>query len=103
VSSRYLLTKFTCFTSTKVQILTDSCEQDRGCPGGTLAYMSPEQFEGVDTHSPQSDLYSLGATLYVLLSRELPLDVVTRKGQAMTFAQVMFFFFCTLLRATHIS
>jgi Flp pilus assembly protein TadD len=48
-----------------------------GTAHGTPAYMSPEQAEGrVDSLGPASDIYSLGATLYTLLtgrvSREGP-------------------------------
>jgi serine/threonine-protein kinase len=41
---------------------------------GTPAFMSPEQAEGRWDHvGPPSDVYSLGATLYVLLTGQLPL------------------------------
>ncbi len=45
-----------------------------GTKMGTLYYMSPEQIKGeaVDT---QSDIYSLGITLYVMLAGKLPFDV----------------------------
>src|SRR5262249_28125831 len=40
---------------------------------GTPAYMSPEQAAGdLDAMSPPSDVYSLGATLYVLLANRAP-------------------------------
>src|SRR5262249_9782449 len=41
---------------------------------GTPAYMSPEQAAGrIDLLRPATDIYSLGATLYCLLTRRAPL------------------------------
>jgi serine/threonine-protein kinase len=52
-----------------------SAETVPGSALGTPAYMSPEQAEGDIEHlGPRSDVYSLGATLYYLLSGQPPLE-----------------------------
>jgi serine/threonine-protein kinase len=64
-----------------------SAETLPGSALGTPAYMSPEQAEGrLDRLGPRSDVYSLGATLYCLLSSQPPFagdaaDVIPRVQQ----------------------
>jgi tetratricopeptide (TPR) repeat protein/tRNA A-37 threonylcarbamoyl transferase component Bud32 len=61
-----------------------SAETLPGCALGTPAHMSPEQAEGqLDRLGPHTDVYSLGATLYCLLTGVPPfegdaLDVIPR-------------------------
>jgi serine/threonine-protein kinase len=43
-----------------------------GSRGGTIEYMSPEQFEGDESIGPSSDVFSLGATLYEILTGATP-------------------------------
>jgi serine/threonine-protein kinase len=52
-----------------------SAETLPGSALGTPAYMSPEQARGeLDSLGPRSDVYSLGATLYCLLTGKPPLE-----------------------------
>ncbi len=48
---------------------------------GSPSYMSPEQFAG-ETLDTRSDIYSLGVTLYQMLSGELPYDAETLRSIA---------------------
>src|SRR5262249_14675664 len=53
---------------------SDSSETVAGTAIGTPAYMSPEQAEGrLEQIGPASDIYSLGATLYCLVTGGPPL------------------------------
>jgi eukaryotic-like serine/threonine-protein kinase len=66
---------------------SSNAETIAGTAIGTPAFMSPEQAAGrLDLLGPASDVYSLGATLYALLSGKAPVedrdpDVVLRKVQ----------------------
>src|SRR5262249_10991047 len=46
--------------------------------GGTLGYLAPEQLTNFRGALPQSDQYSVAATLYYLLTRRLPYDFPKR-------------------------
>lgn len=53
-------------------VLESELQPDMG--EGTPVYMSPEQATGQNTISPASDIYSLGVTLYKVLTGELAFD-----------------------------
>jgi tetratricopeptide (TPR) repeat protein len=59
-----------------------------GSPVGTPGYMSPEQIDpGEQDIDTRTDVYSLGVTLYVLLSGELPID--TRQWKKVPLIEVL--------------
>jgi len=62
--------------------ITDSSKTKTGMVLGTPSYMSPEQLAGKKIDG-RSDLFSLGVTLYQMLSGKLPFE-----GESMT--QLMF-------------
>lgn len=68
-------------------VVGDSSLTQQGRAMGTLAFMSPEQATGKwDEVGPASDVYSLGATLYVLLTGKLAFEA-TEYGHVMASVQ----------------
>lgn len=49
---------------------------------GTMDYMAPEQIRAPDAVGPAADVYSLGCTLYFVLSGQVPFPGGTRKEKA---------------------
>ncbi len=62
-------------TEDTLQVTLDGQTSDSGA--GTPIYMSPEQHAGTADIGPLSDVYSLGATLYVVLTGEPPYEART--------------------------
>ena len=52
----------------------DVAEAEKGKAFGTPYYISPEQVMGLDSVGPQADIYSLGATLYHMVTGVVPYE-----------------------------
>lgn len=69
-------------------VSTDTTPTLAGSAVGTPAYMSPEQAAGrLDELGPASDVYSLGATLYSILTGKAPYDHAADPGITLTRVQ----------------
>jgi serine/threonine-protein kinase len=77
--------KITDFGLAKINTGQDTGLSRNGAIVGTPSYMSPEQAEGTGA-GPASDIYSLGATLYEMLTGRPPFRAATVYG---TLVQVM--------------
>ena len=53
----------------------------RGELAGTLLYIAPEQILDFKNVKASADVYSMGVTLYYLLSAEYPFDFPTKREQ----------------------
>lgn len=53
---------------------TSNLTLDANVPIGTFTYMPPEQFAAPNQAKPTSDIYSLGLTLYRLITAEMPAE-----------------------------
>lgn len=53
---------------------TSNLTLDANVPIGTFTYMPPEQFAAPNQAKPTSDIYSLGLTLYRLITSEMPTE-----------------------------
>lgn len=53
---------------------TSNLTLDANVPIGTFTYMPPEQFAAPNQARPQADVYSLGLTLYRLITAEMPTE-----------------------------
>jgi hypothetical protein len=56
---------------------------------GTLGYMAPEQITDFRNVSPRADVYSMGATLYSLLTGELPYDFARQSDPVQNMLRVL--------------
>jgi non-specific serine/threonine protein kinase len=63
----------------------NSFHTNAGAIMGTLAFMAPEQRTSATAVTEASDLYSVGATLYTLLTRRSTLDLYVREKQEEAF------------------
>lgn len=52
----------------------DAAEAEKGKAFGTPYYISPEQVMGLDSVGPRADIYSLGATLYHMVTGVVPYE-----------------------------
>lgn len=58
----------------------EAAEAEAGRAYGTPYYISPEQVRGEKDVDHRADLYSLGATLYLMLTGKVPFDAPTPSG-----------------------